>query len=438
MLEGRIATLNMVVAVAGIILGAFLLLGTVGSIFSLFRFEHRTAEAHGLSIKGESASQQRAAEVHEKFLEGSVQTLNLVNATLELAKEASERAASFLENKARETSDALDSEAKAFIADVSQADDRALVEGEKRSSKILSLGAKISGFEINRFVLPQDFKLTPHCLFIRGMAFHLNQQFEDAIEHWGKVALDENADSNLRSRAWYWMGYELNNLGDFTGAVQRFASALELAKGSRAYEIKRIRLESRFFAGEQPAQLIGPLEALLLDIETDKLCDSEELAVRKRKTAVTLGNLYHMQGESYRNKSEQGKMKESYEKAVQYFRMAEKEDKWARSGLAEALFRLEKTEEAIKLFRLVRIDAQAELINRVEKRTKTLARATELLCCVRVPEWNEQIPSMNSQVVEALGNVGERLTVYSQWQRRNVFKAEFKNHLEQFEKETYA
>jgi hypothetical protein len=106
--------------------------GSLASLFSMFRFEQRASDAHRISIPGESAAQKRASDVHSTFLEGPKTTLELVNATLTLAQGAGERAARFLENKARSTLLELDTEARDLLTRVDRKDDRALIADEGR------------------------------------------------------------------------------------------------------------------------------------------------------------------------------------------------------------------------------------------------------------------------------------------------------------------
>lgn len=422
-LERQFNTLSTVMIIVGSVLGIFLALGTVGSLFSLWSFERRASESHKIAIRGEGAAQNRAAEVHQSFLEGSKTTLELVNATLTLAKEASERAAHFLEEKAREALDSLDSEAKALLA-ISAGDDRTLVADQRRRSSLISLAQKLSAFEINRFILPRDIKLTPPCMFVRGMEYHLKQQFDDALAYWRQVALDENAEKPLRSLAWYWIGYEYNNLGDFPQAVGSFEQALSHSEGSRSYELQRILIESRFFSKEEPKDLVLSLEMLLKKIESEP--QSEELEKRRRRICGTLGNILHVIGEESRKANDIAEASRQFQRAAQYFSEASERDRWARFGLAEALFRGGQVEEARTMFEtIVLSDARKEGIDRMEPRTKVLARLTEMICYIRVPKLRDHLPHMHSQVLESLGDVDERLTVYSQAQRRNVFRDEF-------------
>jgi tetratricopeptide (TPR) repeat protein len=423
------------VVIVGTVLGIFLALGTAGSIFSLWNFEKRAKETHKLVISGETAGQARSAEVHQSFLEGSKTTLELVNATLTLAKEASERAAHFLEEKALEALDSLDREAKTLLATVPRGEDRALVADQRRRSTLMSLAQKLSAFETNRLILPRDIKLTPPCMFIRGMEHHLKQQFDDALEYWEQVALAEDAEKSLRSLAWYWIGYEHNNLGEFPVAVSSFEQALNHSEGSRSYELQRILIESRFFNKKEvkPEDLIQSLEKLLSTMTEPQ---SEDLEARRLKVCGTLGNILHVVGDKYRQEQKLDEATRYYQRAAQYFSEASERDKWARFGLAEALFRGGQIDAAKILYETsVLSDAQKEGVDRIEPRTKVLARVTEMICYARLSDMRDRVPHMSSQVNEALGDVDERLTVYSQVQRRNISREEFRLEVVQLETE---
>lgn len=433
-LREKVDNLSQTINLLFVALAAILALGGLPSLFSFIRTEARTQEAHKLGMVGERASQERAAEVHETFLGGSKNTLDLVNATLSLAKEASERAAKVIEIKARATLDELDNSSKSLILSVSSQQDRALVEDPARRSTLRSLAQKINGFEINRFMLPTDLQLTPACLFIRGMDFHLSQQFDDAFECWESVALRENTPSALRSLAWYWIGYEHNNVGRFADARLSFERALETAIGARRFELQRILIESRFFnKSKEPAEtLIAPFEELLQSINNE--ARGEEVEERKVRILTTLGNVFHQVGNELRQSKRLEDARERYKKAREHFETAISitRDKWALFGLAETLYQLGENDKAETIFRNeVRTKAIAEYISREEPRTKVLARTTELICCLRVTSLNGEVAGINSQVVEALGRVDERLTVYSLIQRRNVTKAEFRKDLDE-------
>ena len=127
--------------------------------------------------------------------------------------------------------------------------------------------------------------------------------------------------------------------------------------------------------------------------------------------------------------------KVEYERAKQFFERANGQDKWALFGFAETLFWTgdRRAEDIFK--NQVRKKAVDEEITRVEPRTKVLAKTTELICCIRVSDLRKEVPTIYSQLTEALGRVEARLTVYSQAQRRNVTKEEFRNDLQELMKE---
>jgi tetratricopeptide (TPR) repeat protein len=436
-------------------LGLLLTIGTGFSIYGFIRSEKRATEAHsfslssardseqravqgfGLALIGETANQKRAAEVHENFLSGSKETLELVNATLTLAKEASERAAKMIERRARAIVDELDRESQFLLASVPAQDDRALIANPTSRSNLRSVAHKITGFEINRFILPEDIQLTPPCLFIRGMDFHLGQQFEDAITSWQNVALSPSASDNLKSLAWYWIGYEQNNLNRFDDAEQSFENALKSATGERRYELQRILIETKFFnknkKNYRSDAAIQPFENLLLTIQADD--PSEELEARKTKILITLGNVISQTGRELRKKSREAEAIDMFRRAKTLYEQVAERDKWALFGFAEMLYELEEVEKAQEIFaNRVRDAAIDESVRREEPRTKVLARTTELICCLCVPRLNIEAPGIRSLVLQELGRVDERLTVYSQVQKRNVTKAEFQDDLDELMK----
>jgi tetratricopeptide (TPR) repeat protein len=366
-----------------------------------------------------------------------------------LANDASDRAANAIQRKAEGTLSELDRGAQRLLAQVPEQDDRAIVSDQGRRSELISLAHKIDGFEVNRFILPNDIPLTPSCMFLRGMAFHLDQQFQDALDCWEIVALNPGSSDRLRSSAWYWIGYERNNLGDFENAEQAFDQARSTAQGSRLYELQRIQLETRFFnkARESAYRLTKPFEDLRDEVL--RHVQDEHTTAALTRVQSTLGNVRQRAGDDARNANDAPRAVAEYTKAIDAFRLADAGgDRWAVFGLAEALYRrsiavstlgdmpnLPDPEadlaEALELFSgRVRSRAIDEYLNRVEPRTKVLARTTELICCKRVPALRRDIATCQNNVIEALGVVDERLTVYSQIQRRNVPKSEFRRDVD--------
>lgn len=384
--------------------------------------EERATQAFSLAIVGETATQKRAAEVHEQFLSGSRETLDLVNATLTLAKEASERAAKIIERKAKETVEKLDKDCQALLERPSK-DDRALIGTPKNRSKLRTVARQIDRFE-SGILLLEEVNLTPACMFIKGMNLHLDQQYEEAIKSWNDVAFSNDADEKLKCLAWYWTGYEQNNIGDFESAEQSFSNSLAHASGLKRYELERIRLESRFFNKSNPAKsLIRPFEDLLKNIEKEPPGDERD--ARQTRIRVTLANVLSQAGYELREVGKEDEARTMFELAKKQYKSVSG-DKWATIGLAEMLYELGDRSEAITLFNTKIIeDAQKEYISRAEPRTKVLAKTVELICCVRDPEHSAQAENVERLVIQELGRVDEGLTVYSQIQKRNIMKEDF-------------
>jgi len=426
-LKAKIETTNTWLEIAGSFLGVIFALGTGFSVYSWFLNEQRAKQAFVLAISGEKDSQVRAAQVHQDFLGGSRETLELVNSTLQLAKEASERAANIMNRKAKELIEKLDRDSKSLLESVPKDDDRALIATSAARSKLRTLAQRIAGFEINRFVLPDDIRLTPPAMFIRAMEHHLEQHFDEAINTWRDVALEAKDDSSLQSLAWYWIGYEKNNLNEFAEAESSFDNALRLSSGARRYELQRILLESRFFKEKKNSKsLVMPFQNLLERINEES--NKDEHAAYKRRIAVTVGNVLSQAGHQAKN---EGNQKE----ALHFFSSAKKvygevqDDKWGLFGFAEMCHELNEGDNVQGFFQKVRQYAKDESVRREEYRTKVLARTTELICCLRIPELHSQVDTIRGLVEQDLGRVDERLTVYSQMRKRNVTKREFEEDL---------
>jgi hypothetical protein len=61
---------------------------------------------------------------------------------------------------------------------------------------------------------------------------------------------------------------------------------------------------------------------------------------------------------------------------------------------------------------------------------KALARSAELLCCARVKLLRHEVAHVFQAVIDSLSQVDERMTVYSEVQRRNVTQEVFRNDLD--------
>lgn len=171
-------------------------------------------------------------------------------------------------------------------------------------------------------------------------------------------------------------------------------------------------------------------ESVLREWPWNKHNTDDGIDVVRNRILGTIGNIYLQLGNVQRKSENLAAAKSEYEHAKYHFERADRKDKWALFGLAEALFWTGDPRGQQILKDEVRKKAIDEEVNRVEPRTKVLAKTTELICCIRVPEFKREVPTIYSQLTEALGRVEARLTVYSQAQRRNVGKEVFRKDLQ--------
>jgi hypothetical protein len=205
-----------------------LLAGGVGiAIWTSFRQETRQSELHGLALAGETAAQGRTEQVHATFLESSQKTLVLVNDTLELAKQAHDRAAEVSRRRATASLVQVDDRAHELIhgALVHQ-NFKAIVEDPSLRAEVNEVASEILLVEAS--LLQQDIPLTPACLFVKGMERHLRVITEPnpAIKNLTAAARDAR-EPEFAALAYYWAGYISNNIGEFVSALDKFGRALD-------------------------------------------------------------------------------------------------------------------------------------------------------------------------------------------------------------------
>lgn len=440
------------------IIGFFTLFSLFGAGITFFSYrnnerradasEQRSAGIHSLTIENDKTSQQRSNQIFEE----SQKTLTLVNETLKLATEASSRASKSLENRLNLTMKELERESISTI-EQSEAytDDKLLTQDKNICSEIHRVGRKIEGLMNNIVILENtQFKLDPHCCFIKGAHDYLEEQFYDAIKSWEDTIQHEKTPANLKSLAYFWIGYVNNNLHDFRKAIINFRGALEFANETREFELRRIQIETRFFNKESNSDLVSDMNSLIQELNVKQTINfNREVEKQKIRMLTTLGNLYHQIG----NEEEDAiRKKDYYTLAKRTFgellnikedtdivsHIANMKDgkrdkeKWVIFGYAEAIFMLGEIEPAQKLYKnfIMRL-AGNEFIRREEKRTKVLARTTQLICSIRA-KLLENVNEYRLSVESTLSDADKRLTIYSQFQRRNVTIQDFRDDLESF------
>lgn len=411
-----------------------LVLASGVSLYGFYKAEGRAGEAHALLTKGERDAQDRASSIYDEFFGSSKVTVELVNATLQLAKEEGERAREARESAAQSVAentkvalDLLDRKAQLLITRIPEENIHELVSSPVLRSDLRKLAARIESFETNRIIYPTLLPLTPSAILIRGISAYLEQHFEESIESWEEVVVHKEASAQLKRLAWYWIGREQNNLGDFSEAQQSFGNARTNAPVLMDLELQRNINESKFFAREQSADLILPLEELLNRVRE---IENEGLTARhiRERVLTTLGNVMIEAGDECEdNKSSRN----YYERALACFNEVGERDKWALFGKAEALYSLGRYEESYPIYRTkLRPLAAREIESRIEPRTRTTARTMYLICCVRVPDLRDEVSAARDNVLRELDEVDDRLTIYSEIKHRNVSIKDFGLELE--------
>jgi tetratricopeptide (TPR) repeat protein len=239
-------TLRLIEWIGGIVLGGGVLIGFAVQV----RTERRTGQLHELAVQGESAAQARAEQTHAALLESSQKTLNLVNDTLGLAKEASERASQTLTRRAQYNVDRLDAEAQEVLRPALVGSHfKVLVERPERQRDLFEVASELAAIE--GYLEFQDVQLTAPCLFVRGMERYIHQEPRAAIRYFRQALRAATAirDRDLTALVLFWLGYQLNNLGTFDEAIDNFRRAEDFVDHgtARHLELRRIGQETRVF-----------------------------------------------------------------------------------------------------------------------------------------------------------------------------------------------
>jgi hypothetical protein len=383
-----------------------------------------------LFMAGEQSRQKHEEDIFGALFAPTQTTISLVNQTLTLAKEASERAAKAMEQRAKAEMDILDRAARALVAFATAGDDRALIKTPKRQTEVESLALKVNAFETYRVLLNNAIEITPACLFIKATNAHLMAHYEDAREIWRDVGNNTEAEATLRSLAWYWSAYESNNLGEFDQAKLGFTQANEFAKGDRQFELRRISIETDFFNYKQSKanEIVAAIDHLLADAQRENVSAKILDAIRG-----TAGNIHYVQGRNLRDAANEDKARQSFARAREIYESNDSPGKWSALGAAQCCLALNVDVEAARKLMADRVfvDVGLEFRDRAELRTKALAIYAQIICCLANPELagkREDWPTIG-QLTQTLrttvASIDERLTVYSLRQRRNVNRDEF-------------
>jgi tetratricopeptide (TPR) repeat protein len=259
--------------------------------------------------------------------------------------------------------------------------------------------------------------LTAPCLFVRGLSHHIQQNFRAAINDW-EAALKARGANSISVDANYWIGYLNNTLGNFERATAYLDAAATVAPARRKTELKRLEIETRFFAldyAEVPDSLLK---------EGKKYFDQLGALVTTRAKssfATTMGNISLIRyirtnlGAEFTLASEANHW---FEQAV----AAETKSRWARFGICQNLIlagRPLNTTQEREVRDVVR-SVGNEYQNRQEHRSKALSKITEYICMLMLKQ-DDDLSTIASSVLYHTSEVTAR-TLYSQFRKQNIDK----------------
>lgn len=442
--------------------------GIVGIVNSV-RMDNRAAQMHQLLVAGEATSQLRTEQSHVSFLEASQKTLNLVNETLELAKDASARAATSMAERATRKLNELSTRSRTELSPyVISGKFKELVTTPRTTKAALDIAGELLTLE-GLFSL-QDIVLTAPCLFMRGMERHLRQDPEAAITNLREAIAKPEGDQ-LADLAYYWIAYENNNLGDYTQAESTFRRARERAaqagRDDIAVELFVRELESRFFGitaafeverlrtlqspntedpqvavSEVLRKSLAEIDAVEVDIG-NPLPSTAGLLVPADKVATLRGNITTWRAAKWAALGHLPEAVGAWESAKSMFEVAAEghADWYVPFGLLECEWQLHKLQgdPAPAPDRYASLAAQifAQVEQRYEQRSRVLLQEANLICrgraaviAVRAGDAAADIAVAELRALEGtvhseLRDVRAEVTLYSAMSKVNVQRGAF-------------
>jgi tetratricopeptide (TPR) repeat protein len=410
--------------------------GSFIGVVATLRSERRAAQLHDLAVSSETATQLRAEQVHVSFLDASQKTLTLVNDTLALAKEASERAARTMALKAHQSLDSVDENARDVLDKLRGSGYKRVVEEPQMRSDLLEVAHELASIE--GYLQLQDIELTPACFFVKGMERHLKQEARLAIRYL-REAVQRSKDRDLSTLAQFWIGYEANNRGEYSHAIEAFrrAAESETRSTSRYFELCRILIESRFFeyatqsgASDVADNGVDDFAIELAKLEKEIPNAGKDFETVRRNILTTHGTLLHHAGV----RAESDERREScLRQSIECFTAAG-DGLWATFGGLEAKVALNgvvSSEDNERYQEVIEI-AVEQLSRRLEPRSLTLLHATRLISEIRQKKEIAEVDGTFRDLLTALTTVDRGMTVYSQFQRHNISWEAFKDEAQSF------
>ncbi len=409
-------------------LTGLIILGLFIGILGFIRSERRTNQLHEIAVAGETASQGRVEQTHVTLLDASQKTLNLVNDTLALAKEASGRAAETMKRKAEESLAEIDTAARELIDRIHAIKKfKSTIEDSRIRKEILKAAGDLATRE--GYIQAQDVKLTAVCYFIKGVKAYDEGQSHVAEAHFQKAA--DTLDLTARVLALFWRGYVFNNIGDFDRALECFTRARDVQPSGTAwyFDLRRILIETQFFANAKKLlpdstdvkAVVGRAEGELQNLEKALFSFDERQPVIDRLNLLR-GNVNVW---AY----SQTKEKKFLDTARIAFGAVEKGDLWASFGQASSGSELGE-EVSGGEWSTVADMCRRELRSRGEPRHLALLTLTRLYIASYSKAHARDSEETMDRLQQHLRDTDDSEWLYSQGQKRNVPRNEFMTEAE--------
>lgn len=235
-----------VLAPIAILVGMLALGGGFGVLFSV-RDERRTSQLHELSVASEVSSQRRTEQTYASFLEQSQTTLSLVNDTLQLAKEATDRAAHTMELKAKARVESIEGRAQGLMLQVFGVGEfEAVVNHSPFRTELHSIADDLRNLE--GYLSLQDIALPPYTTFVKAIDQFLLDDTDSALKALREASQGRKV-GDLQRFTLYWIGYLLTTVGEYDEALRMFRDdEVALEEHDREYlQLERIVAETEFF-----------------------------------------------------------------------------------------------------------------------------------------------------------------------------------------------
>jgi tetratricopeptide (TPR) repeat protein len=219
--------------------------GLIGIVFSI-RDQRRVSQLHELTVGSEISSQRRTEQGYASFLEQSQTTLSLVNDTLSLSKEATDRAAHSMEIKAKAQIKAIEERAENLLLPVfGKRRFAAVVDNPVVRGELHAIADSLRLLE--GYLSLQDIELLPYTKFVKAIGQFLLNDTDAAIQALHRTS-QERLVGDIHRFTLYWLGYLHTTVGEYETAIRTFENdEIGLTDRSERFQLDCMIAETRFF-----------------------------------------------------------------------------------------------------------------------------------------------------------------------------------------------